>query len=51
MRFLTDYLNGNIYFKTDYGKQNLVRARNQFKLVLDIESKLDEMNKIVMSIK
>ena len=50
MRFLTDYLNGNIYFKTDYGKQNLVRARNQFKLVLDIESKLDEMNKIVMSI-
>ena len=51
MRFLTDSLNGNIYFKTDYGKQNLVRARNQFKLVLDIESKLDEMNKIVMSIK
>ncbi len=50
MRFLTDYLNGNIYFKTEFPKQNLIRARNQFKLVEDIESKLDEMNKIVMSI-
>lgn len=50
MRFLTDYLNGNVYFKTDYEKHNLVRARNQFKLVEDIENKLDEMNKIIASI-
>ncbi|MCR5208299.1 MAG: aminoglycoside phosphotransferase family protein [Eubacterium sp.] len=50
MRFLTDYLNGNIYFKTDYNKHNLNRARNQFKLVEDIESKLGEMNKIIKSL-
>ncbi len=50
MRFLTDYLNGNIYFKTKYDKHNLIRARNQFKLVEDIEGKLDEMNRIVRSI-
>lgn len=47
MRFLTDYLNGDKYFKTDYGNHNLVRARTQFKLVKEMESKLDEMNKIV----
>ena len=50
MRFLTDYLNGNIYFKTKYDKHNLIRARNQFKLVEDIEGKLDEMNRIVRSV-
>lgn len=50
MRFLTDYLNGNIYFNVKYDKHNLIRARNQFKLVKDIEEKLDEMNKIIMEI-
>ena len=29
IRFLTDYLNGNIYFKVDYVTQNLVRSNNQ----------------------
>ena len=47
MRFLTDYLDGDVYFKTKYPTHNLDRARNQFKLVLDMESKMDEMNKIV----
>lgn len=47
MRFLTDYLDGDKYFKTDYGNHNLVRARTQFKLVKDMEASLDEMNKIV----
>jgi Ser/Thr protein kinase RdoA (MazF antagonist) len=32
VRFLTDYLNNDIYYKTNYENQNLVRANNQFKL-------------------
>ena len=32
VRFLTDYLNGDIYFKTKYPTHNLVRARCQFKV-------------------
>lgn len=47
MRFLTDYINGDTYFKIHYEKQNLDRARNQFKLVRDIESKLDQMKQII----
>ena len=38
-RFLADYLNGDVYFHTDYPEHNLVRARNQFKLVADGEAK------------
>jgi hypothetical protein len=47
MRFLTDYLSGDTYFKTSRERQNLDRARNQFKLVSDMESRLAEMHKIV----
>lgn len=50
IRFLTDYLDGDVYFKTKYPEHNLVRARNQFKLVYEIEQHLDEMNKIVIGI-
>lgn len=50
MRFLTDYLNGDTYFRTKYPEHNLVRARNQFKLVSDMEIKMDEMKKIINSI-
>jgi len=46
-RFLADYLNGDVYFKTHYPEHNLVRARTQFKLVADIEQKMDELNAIV----
>ena len=35
MRFLADYLEGDVYFKIDYPSHNLDRARNQFKLVRD----------------
>ena len=42
-RFLTDYLNGDVYFHTDYSGQNLLRTRTQIKLVSDIESKMDIM--------
>lgn len=51
MRFLTDYLNGDTYFKTDYPQHNLVRARNQFKLVSDMESKMQQMNQIIKEIR
>lgn len=51
MRFLVDFLNGDVYFKTEYPEHNLVRARTQFKLVADIEAKMDEMTAIVDEIK
>lgn len=47
IRFLTDYLNGDTYFRTAYKQHNLDRARNQFKLVADMEQKMDQMNLIV----
>ncbi len=46
IRFLTDYLNGDVYFKTDYSDHNLVRCRTQFELVADIERKMDRMIEI-----
>ena len=47
MRFLADYLQNDIYFKTSRPEHNLDRARTQFKLVADMESKWDEMHAIV----
>ena len=47
IRFLTDYLDGDKYFRTTYERHNLDRARNQFKLVEDMEKKLPEMEKII----
>lgn len=47
MRFLTDYLEGDIYFRTHREKQNLDRCRTQFKLVEDMEQKWDIMNQII----
>lgn len=46
-RFLTDYLAGDTYFRTSREGHNLDRARNQFKLVSDMEARLDEMRAIV----
>lgn len=47
MRFLEDYINGDLYFKCDYATHNLDRARNQLKLVEDIESKMEGINKYI----
>ena len=47
VRFLTDYLMNDVYFKIAYPTHNLVRAKNQFALARDIESKFDDMAKIV----
>ncbi|MGL4344868.1 MAG: phosphotransferase [Cellulosilyticaceae bacterium] len=47
MRFLTDYLEGDHYFKIHRPQHNLDRARTQFKLVADIEHKWDELTAIL----
>lgn len=47
IRFLADHINGDTYFKIHRENHNLERARNQFALVRDIESKLPEMKEIV----
>ena len=47
MRFLADYLNGDTYFRVHRPSHNLDRCRNQFKLVADMEARLDEMRAIV----
>ena len=49
-RFLKDYLDGDLYFKTAYPEHNLVRARSQIKLAADMYSKLDDMNRIVAEV-
>lgn len=50
MRFLTDYINGDTYFKTAYPEHNLVRAKNQFALVADMEANMDKMKEIIKSL-
>ena len=50
MRFLTDYLNGDTYFKTAYPEHNLVRARNQFALVADMERKMNQMEALIAAL-
>ena len=47
MRFLTDYLQGDTYFKVHYEGHNLDRCRTQFKLVKDMEEKKEQMEAIV----
>jgi len=47
IRFLTDYLDGDEYFKIKYPDHNLVRARNQFRLVDRIEAAAGAMDAIV----
>ncbi len=46
-RFLSDYLNGDTYFKTGYDTHNLVRTRCQIALAKDMQSKMSEMNNIM----
>ena len=47
IRFLADYLNGDVYFRTAYPEHNLVRARNQFRLVEEMERKRSSMDEII----
>lgn len=43
MRFLTDYIDGDLYFKVKDPEHNLVRAHAQMALLEDVERKYDEM--------
>ena len=51
IRFLTDYLNGDTYFKIHREHHNLERARNQFKLVADIAGKEERLSAMIKEIK
>lgn len=47
IRFLTDYLAGDMYYKIDYDDHNLNRAKNQFSLLASIEKQSNAMEKII----
>ena len=51
MRFLTDYIDGDVYFKIHREGHNLDRCRDQFALVADMERKLPEMRAIINKLK
>ena len=50
MRFLADYLEGDVYFATKYPEHNLVRSRTQIKLVREMEQRADETRAIVADV-
>jgi aminoglycoside phosphotransferase (APT) family kinase protein len=50
IRFLTDYLAGDTYYKVQRDGQNLDRCRTQFKLIESIEEQEDKMERFVESI-
>ena len=47
VRFLTDYLQGDTYYKIHYPEHNLVRTRAQFQLLLSLEAHADEMDRFM----
>ncbi|MCF0107742.1 MAG: aminoglycoside phosphotransferase family protein [Bacilli bacterium] len=47
MRFLEDYLKGDVYFAIHSPDENLIRCRTQFALAKDINNNLDKLSKIV----
>ena len=48
MRFLTDYIDGDVYFHTAYAEHNLVRARCQFALLREMQENEEAMLDILM---
>jgi hypothetical protein len=44
LRFLTDHLAGDVYFKTGRENHNLDRERTQFKMVAEMEAEMVKMN-------
>lgn len=50
VRFLTDYLNGDTYYKTNYPEHNLVRTRNQLALLHDIDMHVPHMRSIIIEL-
>lgn len=51
VRFLTDYLDGDVYFKTAYPEHNLDRCRTQFALTADMDRKWQQMQDILMEVR
>jgi Ser/Thr protein kinase RdoA (MazF antagonist) len=51
IRFFTDYLNGSVYFKTQYPEHNLSRALVQFRLAESIESQENTINNIIQDVR
>lgn len=47
VRFLTDYINGDTYYKTHKPKHNLIRTRAQFKLLQSLEAHAEEMDEFM----
>jgi Phosphotransferase enzyme family len=47
IRFLTDYLNGDVYYRIHHPQHNLDRCRTQLKLVLEMEKNTDNMERII----
>jgi aminoglycoside phosphotransferase (APT) family kinase protein len=47
IRFLADYLNGDVYYKTHRSGQNLDRARVQFKMLAEMERRQGEMERVI----
>ncbi len=47
VRFLTDYINGDTYYKIAYPEHNLVRTKAQFKYLQSLEENFEEMKRIV----
>ncbi|MEP3838497.1 MAG: aminoglycoside phosphotransferase family protein [Algibacter sp.] len=48
LRFLTDYLNNDIYYKIKYEDHNLVRAKNQLKLIESFSEKIKEIQQEII---
>ena len=47
VRFLTDYINGDTYYKIHYPEHNLIRTQAQFKLLQSLEAHADEMDQFM----
>ena len=50
VRFLIDYINGDVYFKTKYAEHNYVRSRNQLLLYRDVRRHDQMMNEFIKKI-
>jgi len=51
VRFLTDYLAGDVYYKIKHPEHNLVRARNQLQLVRVLTARSDNLTKILTKLR
>ena len=47
VRFLTDYLNGDTYYKIQYPEHNLIRTRNQLRYFQEVEACRKRMSNLV----